>query len=78
MRRDLTGCFTGKQVALRFPSLASRLVEARWRVVHVAQSWSLHRYQVEDGRIDTTCYVGPYYPYFTIFYVLDSRGIVVF
>jgi hypothetical protein len=28
-RRDLAACFTWKQVGLRFPSLASRLVEAQ-------------------------------------------------
>jgi hypothetical protein len=63
---------------LGFPSLASRLVEAQWRVVHVAPSWRLRRDQVKDGRVDATGCVGPYYPYFAVFYVLGSRGIVLF
>jgi hypothetical protein len=41
MHRDLAACFMWKQVGLRFPSLASRLAEARRRVVHVAASWRL-------------------------------------
>jgi hypothetical protein len=52
--RDLVACFARKQDALGFPSLASRLVQARRRVVHVAPSWRLHRDQVEDGRIIVT------------------------
>jgi hypothetical protein len=32
----------------------------------------------EDGHVDTINYVGSYYPYFTVFYVLDFRGILVF
>jgi hypothetical protein len=61
-----------------FPSLASSLVEAGWWVVHVAPSQRLHRGQVEDGRIDTLGCVGPCYPCFAIFIVLDPRVIVVF
>jgi hypothetical protein len=41
--RDLAACFMWKQVWLGFPSLASRLAEARWRVVHVAPSCRLRR-----------------------------------
>jgi hypothetical protein len=63
-------CFAEKQVALGFPSLASRLVKARRWVVHVDQ--------VEDGRVDATGCVRPRYPYFVIFYVLGHRGIVIF
>jgi hypothetical protein len=37
-RKDLAACFAWKQVRLGFPSLASRLAETRWRVVHVAPS----------------------------------------
>jgi hypothetical protein len=37
----------------------------------------LYQDQVEDRRVDTTGYVGPYYPYFTIFYILVSRSIIV-
>jgi hypothetical protein len=66
-RRDLAGCFAWKQVALGFFSLASRLVEVRRRVVHVAPSQRLRRDQVEDGRVDVIVCVGPYYPYFAVF-----------
>jgi hypothetical protein len=76
--RDLAACFTWKQVALGFPSLASRLVEARRRVVHVAPSWRLRRDQVEAGRVDVMGCVRPCCPYFAIFYVLGPRGIIVF
>jgi hypothetical protein len=43
-------------------------------VVHVAPSQRLRRNQVEDGRVDTAGSVGPSYPYFAIFYVLDPRA----
>jgi hypothetical protein len=77
MHRDLAACFTWKQVWLGFLSLASRLVEARRRVVHVVPLWRLRRGQVEDGRVDVTGCVGPYYPCFVIFILLGPRGIVV-
>jgi hypothetical protein len=77
-RRDLTACFTMKYVALWFPSLALKLVETRRRVVLVAPSQMLRQDQVEDGRVDIIGCVGPCYPYFTIFYILCTRGIVVF
>jgi hypothetical protein len=44
----------------------------------VTSSRRLRRNQVEDRRIDVTGCIGPYYPYFTVFYVLGSRGIIVF
>jgi hypothetical protein len=37
-RQDLVACFTWKQVALGFPSLAIRLTDARLWVVYVALS----------------------------------------
>jgi hypothetical protein len=37
-RRDLSACFVWKQIVLGFPSLASKLADARRRVVHVAPS----------------------------------------
>jgi hypothetical protein len=37
-RRDLATCFTWKQVGLGFSNFASKLVEERWWVVHVASS----------------------------------------
>jgi hypothetical protein len=77
MGHVLAACFTWKQVGQGFPSLASRLVETRRRVVHVAPSRRL-REQVEDGRVDVMGCVGPCYPCFAIFLVLGPRGIVVF
>jgi hypothetical protein len=74
---DLAVCFTWKQVRLWFPSLASRLTEARWRVVHVAPSHRLGRSQVKDGWVDAMGCIGPCYPCFTIFVLLDHRGIIV-
>jgi hypothetical protein len=76
--RDLAACFVWKQIGLEFSSLASRLVEAHQRVVHVAPSMSLHRVQTEGGRIDAMGCIGPLYPRIVVFYVLGSRGIVVF
>jgi hypothetical protein len=67
-----------KQVTLEFSSLASRLAEAQRRVVHVASSWRLHQDQVKDGWVDAMGNVGPCYPYFTVFYTLGPRGIIVF
>jgi hypothetical protein len=76
-RQDLAACFAWKQVGLGFPSLASRLAEARLRVVHVAWSRRLRQDEAEDGRVDATGCVGPFYPKIIIFYVLGPRGIVV-
>jgi hypothetical protein len=53
-RQDLAACFVWKQVGLGFPSLASRLSEARRRVVHVAPSRRLRRSQIEDEWVDAT------------------------
>jgi hypothetical protein len=47
-------------------------------MMHVALSWRLHRVEAEDGRIDVTGYVRPFYDNFTIFYVLGHRDILVF
>jgi hypothetical protein len=44
----------------------------------MAPSQRLRRDQVKDERVDATGCVGPYYPYFAVFYVLGSRGILVF
>jgi hypothetical protein len=48
------------------------------RVVHVAPSQRLRKDQVEDGRVDTMGYVGPFNPNFVVFYVLCYRGNLVF
>jgi hypothetical protein len=76
--RDLAACFTCKQVVLGFRSLVSRLIEARRWVVHVASSRRLHRVETEDGRVDATECIRPFYPKITVFYVLDPRGNLVF
>jgi hypothetical protein len=48
------------------------------RMVHVTLLLRLHRVEAEDGRVDATGYVRPFYPNFVIFYVLCPRGILVF
>jgi hypothetical protein len=65
-------------MGLGFPSLVSRLVEARQWMVHVAPSWMSHEDQVEDGWVDATGCIGPCYPYLSVFFVLGPRGILVF
>jgi hypothetical protein len=65
--RDLTACFTWKQVTLGFPSLASRLAETQWRVVHMPPSRRLRRVQIEDRCVDAMGCSGPFYPRITIF-----------
>jgi hypothetical protein len=75
--RDLVACLMCKQVWLGFSSLASRLAEARWRVVHVAPSQRLRQIQIEDGRINAMGCIGPCYLCFAIFILLGSRDIVV-
>jgi hypothetical protein len=77
MRQDLAACFVCKQVWIVFPSLARRLTGARRWMVHVAPLRRLRWRQDEDGRVDATGCVGPYYPTFVIFNVLVPRGIVV-
>jgi hypothetical protein len=57
---------------------ASRLAEARQRVMHVTPSQRLCRVQVEDGWINVTDCVGPCYPCFAIFFLLGHMNIVVF
>jgi hypothetical protein len=78
MRWDLAACFTWKQVGIGFPNLASKLAEARRRVVHVAPSRRLHRVEAGDRLVDATGCIRLYYPYFTVFYVLGSKGSLVF
>jgi hypothetical protein len=38
----------------------------------------VHRVKAEDGWVDATGYIGPFYPYFVVFIVLGTRGILVF
>jgi hypothetical protein len=60
-----------------FPRLASRLEEARRRVVHVASSLRLRRSQVKDRWVNATGCVGPCYPCFAIFVLLGPKDVVV-
>jgi hypothetical protein len=46
-------------------------------MVHVAPSWRLRQSQVEDGRVDVTGCIGPYYHTFAVFNVLGPRDIIV-
>jgi hypothetical protein len=77
-RQDLAVCFPWKQITLRFPSLASRLVDAQRRMVHVASSLRLRREEAEDGRVDATGCVRPLYLKIFIIYVLCPRSSLVF
>jgi hypothetical protein len=54
-----------------------KLAEARRWVVHVAPSHRLCE-EVEDGWVDAMDCVGPYYPYFIVFIVLDLRDVLFF
>jgi hypothetical protein len=48
------------------------------QMVHMASSRRLHRVGAEDGQVDATGCIGPFYPNFVVFFVLDPRGIVIF
>jgi hypothetical protein len=76
--QDLVAYFTWKQVTLEFPSLSLRLTESRRRAVHVAPLRRLCRDKVKVGRVNAMGCVRPGHPYFVVFYVLGSSGIVVF
>jgi hypothetical protein len=47
-------------------------------VVHVTSSRRLREDEAKDGRVDAIGCIRLLYPYFTIFVVLDHRGILVF
>jgi hypothetical protein len=57
---------------------ASKLVEARRWVVHVATSRRSHEDEAEDGRVDVMGCIRFFYLNFVIFIVLGPRGILVF
>jgi hypothetical protein len=44
----------------------------------VTSSRRLRRVEAEDGRVDATGYIRPFYPNFIIFIVLGSRDILFF
>jgi hypothetical protein len=72
--RDLVACFTWNQLRLGFFSVTSRLTETRRWVVHMAASQRLRRVQAEDGRVDATGCIEPFYLRIAIFYVLGPRA----
>jgi hypothetical protein len=47
-------------------------------VVHMASSPRLRRVEAEDGWVDATGCVGPFYPKTTVFYILCPIGNLVF
>jgi hypothetical protein len=58
----------------RVSSFASKLVEERRRMVHIASSWRSLEDEAEDGRVDAMGCIGLFYPNFTIFIVLGHNG----
>jgi hypothetical protein len=62
----------------RVSQFASKLVEARWQVVHMAPSWRSRGVQVEDGWVHVRGYIRACYPYFAILYVLGPTGSLIF
>jgi hypothetical protein len=57
---------------------ASKLAEARRRVVHVASSRRSRGDEAEDGRVNVMGCIRLLYPNFVILSILDPRGILVF
>jgi hypothetical protein len=72
---DLLRCEGSQTRVFQF---VSKLAEERRRVVHVASSQRSCGDEAEDGRVDATDCIGLFYPYFAVFIVLGSRGILVF
>jgi hypothetical protein len=62
----------------RVSQFASKLVEERRWVVHVALSQMSRDDEAEDGRVNAMGCIVIFYPNFTIFVVLAPRGILVF
>jgi hypothetical protein len=71
-----------KQVGLGFPSFASKLVEERRQMVHMASSWRSRESEAKDGRFDNvgcdTAEVEPNYPLLDIIFLLAHMDILVF
>jgi hypothetical protein len=66
-----------KQVELGFLSFASKLVEERQQMVHMASFWRLYGDEVKDGRVDAMGYIRLFYPNFVVFIVLGNKGSLV-
>jgi hypothetical protein len=75
--RDLAACFTVNLSQTRVSQFASKLVEERRRVVHVASSRRSCEDEVEDGLGDAMACIRLFYPNLTVFVVLGYRGILV-
>jgi hypothetical protein len=59
-------------------SLALRMAEAQRWVVHMALLPRPREDQVEDGWVNAMGCIRRFYPNFSVFYVLGTRGILVF
>jgi hypothetical protein len=63
---------------IRVSQSGLKTIEGAACLVHVASSWRLCRVEAEDGRVDAMDCIEPCYPYFVVFIVLGSRGILFF
>jgi hypothetical protein len=74
--------FVVKQVRLGFSSFASKLVNERLRVVHVASSWRSRGGEAKDGWLDGiecgAAEVRPNYHSLDVIFLLPYMGILVF
>jgi hypothetical protein len=75
-------CFTWKQLGLGFSSFATKLVEERRQVVHVASSQRSRESEAGDDRFDSVecdaVEVEPKYPSLTVILFLIHRNILAF
>jgi hypothetical protein len=54
----------------RVSQFASKLVDERRRVLHMASSWRSYGDEAEDGRVNVMGCIRLLYPNFTVFFVL--------
>jgi hypothetical protein len=73
-----SGLLRAEVSRVRVSQFASKLVEARWRVVHLSLLQRSRDDQVNDGWIDVMDCVRLCYHYFIVFIVLGSSGILIF
>jgi hypothetical protein len=75
-------CFITKQVGLELPNFASKPMEERWRVVHVASSQRSRRGEAKYDRFDGigcgAVEVRPKYHLFDVIFLVAQWGILVF
>jgi hypothetical protein len=55
-----------------------KLVETQRRVVHVAPTRRSREEQVEDGQVDTTDFIRPFYLKIDVFFILGHMTVLVF